>query len=1137
MSILFETQPVVVKEHELQNRSKERKFSPEVMTNVGIDHLYSLLLGDNDFPCPPVLSVPDVLGFYPAKPPEAKATVRDVFESAKSVSEAQTLQHSITFVDKDEPPLRPKKWMQKQQQYETLPQAYQRVVVRNTGIKIFPNETSWTVQPSVAKILNLKPNRLKWPKPADYKDGYGPYREIFTEVDQLLYTLSERLQNTRAMEAAILKVDPVTYIRYKSDAEAQALHDQVAQEVTRIRSSGQWVIKEDLKNPTEIVAELIPEIEQVLSRAPDSSSQEFLKHIVERYRLALAARSPEETEQLIKKATVPLWIVVRSGEAWKKLGEKGVGHCDPVLAEPGIDLTIKGMRPLDLVISRSNSAEIVPNDIDLRQQTAEVLLASNGAGKSTLQRGTAAAAISANIGQPLAAELAVVPQINGVLQTAFTEKDWIASLRDDTSHHRLEMSQIAKVLSESSGNELIELEDLGLSVETRDGLAITLAILEELQKRRPYIQVSTHLDGLPYWAKKFGLKIHFSVIDSQSHKLRPLAEGEEVESGAIRVAEEMGLDQEIIALAKVLRQQDRQGNLPLKLDYPKREPMPNKSATFTDERTFHDIFLENDSLENRMRLKSEIKYFFQGLSQETLFKYINTHAADDFLERAIEDLFKGQYDSSTREQRKTLVEAFRGSNKSGEFKSVRDLVRDLIYPSYIDQDYILWKIKEYDPFDGRAASYVESQKFFQARFEKRDEYVKYVRGMKPQLDSLISNPQLAYLHSDFIRIRNLSGDQGERLTQLNIQIGDIESRKPKFKTKAAPKGLSIKERQEWDRSEKERRAKHEIEIRTWENQLAPVTVERNNITTPYASSLAKIYSWVAISQLFDYLPNTIAVSDDGSGLLYENGYDPFMLLQQVLYKNRFNNSDFFKEPYTIEGYSPRGFESLLWLKGHKAKTIFPTSLPKPSEEKPLVYINGQAGGGKTRALFTADFQIMLNHVTAHGIGDKIFDDNFRYLVSRIDPVWQTDKLSSYQSEIVNRAMDIVSQVKMKGPGGLILWDAPLEKYTSHNEAKYLLDAISYWLQQNGCYAIITTHVTELFDLLKKHDDQSKVRYRPVMVSSPYGETPYQFTEGESHSFGIETAEQVTGFPPEVIERARYFREQIEKEKKEQTISG
>lgn len=866
-----------------------------------------------------------------------------------------------------------------------------------------------------------------------------------------------------------------------------------------------------IPKPEKIIPRLLPVLKKYWGKA-DTPAALFLAKSINAYEAALSVTDPNEREALILGATVPLWVAIRSSELWQALVKDGISYCLPKIDQNATSLVIKDGMPLSLILadiyvddfgyahrgkrithgthSGEKRRDIVSNDVHLGLGKAVVYLSSSGGGKSTEQRKIAAAVISAGIGQPVMAESMQLPPIENVAQNTFTRDDWRQATKGDTSHFRIEMTKLAQILSGTDmAKRLVNLEDFGLTVETIDGLSICLAVMEEAQNRHiQFLTISTHLSDLTRWCEKLGISAKFVIMDPETHKARELHPGEKIESGAIAMAEKMGMNREIIEIARQLQARESTDRIHLELPEITHNETDRQSTVYNhmDEITLRQL-LEIEAKQKRCYLKKSIANRFNYLNEFRLFPDQPRNDAIEFFSNTIGRFLTADYDRADIGNRRTLVERLKASSPDSLYEPARFLLDKFIYPEYVTEDYLvsIGEPVHQSPLGHRG--YVDQQKFFGSRIDRGSEYVDYVHKFLPQIRQLRESMTNSYLDSDLKILEDLA--QNQHLVELNNNINSLLKIKPKEPDDKPPKNLAGKALADWHVAYKKKKEEYDTQLAPWEEQFNPLAQEQEKIVFAYYDSISNIYGWLAISQIVDRSPNSIS-QDMESKIFFEDGYNFDLLCR--------NDTD----------------------------EITPNSVPMPSDENPIIILYGQAGGGKTRTLQSIPYHILIENMTGHGFARESFASKFRYVVSRIDPVFQSDKESSYQAEIVQRANDIIARAIEGGSGGLFLWDAPLEKYTSHEEAKYIIAATLLYLQRLGCYAVITSHVTELNDLLVKLDSESSLHYLSYHVTDPYGDNPYQVLAGEGKSHGIETLARIPGFPPHIIEKAKYFRAKI-----------
>ncbi len=144
---------------------------------------------------------------------------------------------------------------------------------------------------------------------------------------------------------------------------------------------------------------------------------------------------------------------------------------------PQIDIR-DGRHPvLDAILP---AGELVPNDVDLHQQDARLVLITgpNMAGKSTYIRQTALLVLLAQLGAYVPAREAHI----GVVDRIFTRVGAADDLASGASTFMVEMTETAAILNGASDRSLVILDEVGRGTSTQDGLSLAWAISEHLYK-------------------------------------------------------------------------------------------------------------------------------------------------------------------------------------------------------------------------------------------------------------------------------------------------------------------------------------------------------------------------------------------------------------------------------------------------------------------------------------------------------------------------------------------------------------------------------------------------------------------------------------------------------------------------------
>eukprot|EP01034_Spumella_vulgaris_P021895 gene21895-27972_t len=129
---------------------------------------------------------------------------------------------------------------------------------------------------------------------------------------------------------------------------------------------------------------------------------------------------------------------------------------------------------------------------DLSMRGLFLLTAPNMSGKSTLMRSVLVAALLANCGLFVPCTSAVVPRYdNFFLRTSGHDVP-----SEGKSAFALEIDDMRVVLRDCSEHSLVMIDELGKGTSSRDGTALSGALLEDLARRRVHGIFSTHLHEL-----------------------------------------------------------------------------------------------------------------------------------------------------------------------------------------------------------------------------------------------------------------------------------------------------------------------------------------------------------------------------------------------------------------------------------------------------------------------------------------------------------------------------------------------------------------------------------------------------------------------------------------------------------------
>lgn len=208
---------------------------------------------------------------------------------------------------------------------------------------------------------------------------------------------------------------------------------------------------------------------------------------------------------------------------------------------------------LERVLPRG--ARFIPNDTILDRQDNRLLIITgpNMAGKSTYMRQVALIVILAQIGAFVPASEARI----GLVDRIFTRIGASDDLMGGQSTFMVEMTEMAAILHQSTGQSLILLDEIGRGTSTFDGVSIAWAVAEYLHnpsRSAARTLFATHYHQLTELALTFpGIKNYNIAVREWNDEiifLRKIVAGGTDRSYGIQVARLAGLPHEVIRRAK-----------------------------------------------------------------------------------------------------------------------------------------------------------------------------------------------------------------------------------------------------------------------------------------------------------------------------------------------------------------------------------------------------------------------------------------------------------------------------------------------------------------------------------------------------------------------------------------------------------
>ncbi|MDO4572170.1 MAG: DNA mismatch repair protein MutS, partial [Clostridia bacterium] len=243
----------------------------------------------------------------------------------------------------------------------------------------------------------------------------------------------------------------------------------------------------------------------------------------------------------------------------QSLAETAVVHQyrRPVMNTSGEIHIQNGRHP---IIEHAMKEAFVPNDLLLDRSENRLLIITgpNMAGKSTYMRQAALITLMAHIGSFVPADRAEI----AICDRIFTRIGASDNLATGQSTFMVEMSEVANILHNATGDSLLILDEIGRGTSTFDGLSIAWAVLEHIanpEKNGAKALFATHYHELTELEGKLpGVKNYRVTVKEMGDDivfLRKIVRGGGDKSFGIQVARLAGLPEEVLARARVILQE------------------------------------------------------------------------------------------------------------------------------------------------------------------------------------------------------------------------------------------------------------------------------------------------------------------------------------------------------------------------------------------------------------------------------------------------------------------------------------------------------------------------------------------------------------------------------------------------------
>ena len=233
-------------------------------------------------------------------------------------------------------------------------------------------------------------------------------------------------------------------------------------------------------------------------------------------------------------------------------------YCRPSLNQNGrIDIK-NGRHPV--VEKMINNDMFIANDtyLDNQKNRISVITGPNIAGKSTYMRQTALIVLMAQIGCFVPAETADI----GIVDRIFTRVGASDDLASGQSTFMVEMTEVANILRNATGNSLLILDEIGRGTSTFDGLSIAWAVVEHISNPKllgAKTLFATHYHELTELEGKLDNVNNYCIAVKEKGDdivfLRKIVKGGADKSYGIQVAKLAGVPDSVIERAKEIAEE------------------------------------------------------------------------------------------------------------------------------------------------------------------------------------------------------------------------------------------------------------------------------------------------------------------------------------------------------------------------------------------------------------------------------------------------------------------------------------------------------------------------------------------------------------------------------------------------------
>lgn len=308
--------------------------------------------------------------------------------------------------------------------------------------------------------------------------------------------------------------------------------------------------KQTLTNAERYITPELKEMEDMILGAEDKLVQleyELFRQV--RERIAENVVRIQKTAKAVAKIDVFASLAVVSEQNH---------YCRPKLNESGRIHIKDGRHPV--VEKMITNDMFIANDtfLDNHKNRISVITGPNMAGKSTYMRQTALIVLMAQIGCFVPAESADI----GIVDRIFTRVGASDDLASGQSTFMVEMTEVANILRNATGNSLLILDEIGRGTSTFDGLSIAWAVVEHISNPKMLgakTLFATHYHELTELEGKLDNVNNYCIAVKEKGDdivfLRKIVKGGADKSYGIQVAKLAGVPEPVIERAKEIAEE------------------------------------------------------------------------------------------------------------------------------------------------------------------------------------------------------------------------------------------------------------------------------------------------------------------------------------------------------------------------------------------------------------------------------------------------------------------------------------------------------------------------------------------------------------------------------------------------------